>query len=86
MKRRDVIRGKGKLGRRMEKALWRWTYFVDRYCYERWRVDEDNPYWHNERGSLGILAAAIYHFFYRYAAQLCAGNRGWAARDGFCVR
>lgn len=57
MKRKDVIRGKGKLGRRMEKALWRWAHFVDKYCRT---VHDDNPYWHNERGSVGILAAAIW--------------------------
>jgi len=56
----DVILGKGKLGKRMERPLWRWIRFVDGYCRERWAIDEDNPYWNNERGSLGILAAAIW--------------------------
>ena len=60
MKRKYVIPGKDKLGRKMKKALWRWVYFVDRYCRERWTIDEDNPYWHNERGSVGLLAASIW--------------------------
>jgi hypothetical protein len=60
VKRKDVILGKGRLGRRMEEALWRWIHFVDRYCQRRWNDDQDAPYWHNERGSLGLLAAAIW--------------------------
>jgi len=54
------VRGKGKLGKKMEKALRRWVHFVDKYCHERWHSDQDNPYWHNERGSVGLLAAAIW--------------------------